>query len=125
MIDPVHRQELKRMRLEPLNQLAILKLKEAGVADNEAVLPVFRLMEWGLATNAPLTHARTARELLRLRHQSDQRAALDYLLENLPGGLFALHRKLLRLPPRSAALELLDILDMRLKSDPRTPYPAP
>ncbi len=124
MIEAAHLQELKHMRLEPLNQVVILKLKEAGIADNAAVLPIFRLMEWGLATGSTLTHSRTSRELLRLRHQSDQRAAMNYLLENLPGGLPELNRKLLRLQPRGAAQVLLDILDMRLKADPRTPYPA-
>ncbi len=122
MIDPIHIQELKRLRLEPLSQLALLKLKEADIADNEAVLPVFRLMEWGLATGAPHAHRRTARELLRLRHQSNQRAALNYLLEDLAGGLPELHRKLLRMSPQGAARTLLDILDMRRKADMRIPY---
>lgn len=121
MPEPFPSPDIERLRLEPLNQVAALKLKEAGVFDHPAILPVFRLMEWGLATNIPLTHVRTARGLLRLRHQSDQRAAIDYLLDGLPGGLVPLQRKLLRLSPRSAALALLDILDMRLKADPNHP----
>ncbi len=124
MIDDFFQQELKRLRLEPLNQVAALKLKQAGIADHPAVLPVFRLMEWGMATGGSLAQVRTARELLRLRHQRDQRRALDYLLTNLPGGLPDLHRRLLRLPPRGAAQALLDLLDMRLKADPANPYPA-
>ncbi|BCR06214.1 hypothetical protein DESUT3_32830 [Desulfuromonas versatilis] len=124
MPEDIFQQELNRLRLEPLNQVAALKLKQAGIADHPAVLPVFRLMEWGLATGSTLAQVRTARELLRLRHQRDQRSALDYLLANIPGGLPDLHRRLLRLPPRSAAQTLLDLLDLRLKADPKNPYPA-
>lgn len=123
MNDDLDRSELQRLRLGPLNQVASLKLKEAGVSDHPTVMPVFRLMEWELATGSPPPSLKIARQLLQLRQQRDQRAALDYLLANLPEGLSTLQRRLLRLPPHDAARALLDILDMRLKSDPKTPYP--
>ncbi len=116
--------DLDWLRLLPLNRIASLKLRQAGAAERDYVLPVFQLMEWGLASGVPLTHRRTAGELLRLSHQTDQRAAVDYLLNNLPGGLPELSRRLLRLKPRPAAQLLLDVLDMRLKADPRNRYPA-
>jgi hypothetical protein len=124
MAESFNGQDLERLRLMPLNQVATLKLKEAGVAEREGALPVFLLMEWGLASGVSLTHRRTAQELLRLSLQSDQQAAVDYLLANHPGGVRDLLRQLLRLPPRAASQLLLDILDMRLKADPRNPYPA-
>lgn len=124
MPDSTPLQQLARMRLEPLNQLASLKLRQAEVAEDPAVLPVFCLMEWGMATGHASSTRRLARELLRLRLMADQQAAVDYLLENLPGGLPQLHRKLLSLSPRGAAQTLLEILDMRLRADPRNPYPS-
>lgn len=124
MPDSTPLQQLARLRLEPLNQLASLKLRQAEVAENPAVLPVFCLMEWGMATGHASSTRRLARELLRLRLMADQQAAVDYLLENLPGGLPQLHRKLLSLSPHGAAQTLLEILDMRLRADPRNPYPS-
>lgn len=117
--------EQERLRRMPLNHVAALKLLEAGVADRDGILPVFRLMEWGLATGVRLTHKRTAQELRCLSLQADQQAAFDYLLTNLPGGCTALTRRVLHLSPPAAAQELLDLLDMRLKADPRSSYPAP
>jgi len=113
-----------RLRLLPLNHAASLKLKEAGQLESDSMLPLFQLMEWGLANGIPLTHRRTASELLRLSFQADQDEAFAYLLTNVPGGARELARHLLRLKPRAAAQLLLDILDMRLKADPRNPYPA-
>lgn len=124
MPDSTTRQQLARMRLEPLNQLASLKLRQAEVVEFPAALPVFCLMEWGLAADHASSTRRLARELLRLRLMADQQAAVAYLLENLPGGLPQLHRKLLRLSPRGAAQTLLEVLDMRLRADPRNPYPS-
>ena len=86
MTDYPDRSDMKWLRLLPLNRIASLKLRQAGVVEREYVLPVFQLMGWGLAGGLPLTHRRTAGELLRLSHQLDQRAAVDYLLNNLPGG---------------------------------------
>jgi hypothetical protein len=124
MPDSISRQQLVHLRLEPLNQVAFLKLRQAGVAEDPAVLPVFHLMEWGLAEGKIPVCPRLARELLRLRLRGDQKAAVAYLLENLPGGLPRLHRKLLRFSPRAAAEVLLEVLDMRLKADPCNPYPS-
>ncbi len=58
--------DLQRLRLLPLNQLAALKLREAGAADDGASLPVFQLMSWGLANGVRPTHRRTGQELLRV-----------------------------------------------------------
>ena len=113
---------LERWRLLPLNQVAALKLKEAGEATDPENLPVFQLMNWGLAQGIKPTHRRTAQELLRLQYQNPA-DAFAYLTANLPGGVGDLQRELLVLPPRRAAEKLLDVLDMRLKADPRTPYP--
>lgn len=107
----------------PLNHAASLKLREAGELEKESVLPLFQLMAWGLANGVKLAHRRTASELLRLTLQADQEMAYYYLLTNLPGGVRELTRRLLRLKPLPAARLLLDILDMRLKADPRNPYP--
>jgi len=124
MPDTTSREQFARMRLEPLNQLASLKLKQAGVGTSPTALPVFALMDWGLSVNKAYAGGRLARELLRLRLMGDQQAAVAYLLENLPGGLPQLNRKLLGLSPRGAALALLEVLDMRLRADPRNPYPS-
>ena len=111
------------IRLAPLNQIAILKLKAMQVAIREDELPIFQLMQWGVAHGVRLTHQRTAAELLRLRLRPDQKQAYEYLFDQVPGGLLAFEKLLLKLPPRSAAEELLDLLDMRLKADPCNPYP--
>jgi hypothetical protein len=124
MSDNSSRQQLQALRLNPLNQVASLKLKQAGLTEDPMVLPVFCLMEWGLADGRSFTARRLPRELLRLRLMTDQQAAVAYLLENLPGGLPQLHRKLLRMSPSGAAEALLEVLDMRLRADPRNPYPS-
>ncbi|APG26745.1 hypothetical protein A7E78_02025 [Syntrophotalea acetylenivorans] len=123
MLDISSRQQLQALRLNPLNQLASLKLKQAGVAEDRAVLPIFCLMEWGLAGGRFCSTRRLPQELLRLRLMADQQAAVSYLLDNLPGGLPQLHRQLLRMSPKGAAEALLEVLDMRLRADPRNPYP--
>lgn len=124
MTDLIENCEMAWLRLTPLNQAASLKLREAGAVEREEVLPVFLLMEWGLAAGIHLTHHRVANELLRLSLHTDQQLAVDYLLTNYPGGVRALTRRLLRMTPRCAAQTLLDVLDMRLKADPRNLYPA-
>lgn len=110
-----------RWRLLPLNQVAALKLREAGESSNPQLLPVFQLMAWGLVNGVRPTHRRTAQELQRLQSQHPAEA-FTYLTSNLAGGLPDLQRKLLRLSPKTAAAELLEVLDMRLKDDPRNPY---
>jgi len=111
----------ERWRLLPLNQVAALKLKEAGESADSERLPVFQLMTWGLLNGVRPTHRRTAQELLRLQYQNPA-DAFTYLTSNLPGGLPELQRKLLKLSPKAAAAELLETLDMRLKADPKNPY---
>ncbi|MGA7829033.1 MAG: hypothetical protein WCA04_15335 [Geobacteraceae bacterium] len=118
------RNKLNHLRLLPLNLVASLKLKAAGQSEYPEILPVFQLMVWGLANGIPLTHCRTEHELARLSKLDDQQEALDYLVKGVPGGLPELHRNLLKFPPMAAAHLLLDILDMRLKADPRNPYPV-
>jgi hypothetical protein len=124
MPDSISCQQFQHLCLLPLNQLALLKLKQAAVAVDPAALPVFCLMEWGLAATRSASAPRLAQELLRLRMMGDQQAALAYLLENLPGGLLQLHRKVLRQTPRGAARTLLEVLDMCLRADPCNPYPS-
>jgi len=114
---------LHHWRLVPLNQIADIKLREAGAEPDPGVLPVFQLMTWGLLNGLTTTHRRTVMELDRLQLQEPE-DALAYLTDNFPGGRQALERLLLQLPPRTAAELLIDTLDMRLKSDPHTPYPA-
>ena len=120
----MNRNDIERLNLLPINQLAAIKLKMAGVAANPSILAVFQLMQWGLDTGVPLTHRRTSIELQRLSHNTAHREALDYLVAKVPGGITELHRSLLRLPPRAAAELLLDVLDMRLKADPNNLYPS-
>jgi len=114
---------LDTLRLLPLNQVAALKLKAAGEPPDPERLPVFQLMSWGVKNGLQSTHRRTLTELEALQARKPQ-DAYDYLVANLPGGLPGLERQLLKLQPRAAALKLLDVLDMRLKADPRNPYPS-
>lgn len=116
---------LAHLNLLPLNLVAALKLKAAGVTSDPSQLAAFQLMQWGLDVGVALTHGRTAAELERLSRSVPPAEALEYLVAKLPGGMPALHKQLLRLKPRAAAEYLLDVLDMRLKADPRNPYPAP
>lgn len=124
MLDFTSRQQLQALRLNPLNLVASLKLQQAGVAEDPAVLPIYCLMEWGLSRAGNFSTRRLPQELLRLRLMADQQEAVSYLLANLPGGLPQLHRKLLRMSPSGAAGALLEVLDMRLRADPRNPYPS-
>jgi hypothetical protein len=119
----MNRKNSDHLHLLPLNLVASLKLKAAGQTECPAILPVFQLMAWGLANGIPLTHCRTEQELDRLSRLDDQQEAMEYLVQGVPGGLSELHRNLLRAPPKAAAHLLLDVLDMRLKADPRNPYP--
>jgi hypothetical protein len=116
--------EIERLNLLPINQLATNKLRMAGVAADPSMLAVFQLMQWGIDNDVRLTHRRTATELERLCHDPDPGEVLDYLVANIPGGMTELYRLLGRLTPRPAAQLLLDVLDMRLKADPRNPYPS-
>jgi len=114
---------LDELRLLPLNRVATLKLKNAGENIDPQQMPVFQLMNWGMKQGIRLTHRRTLVELQRLELQ-EPNVALAYLTTRVPGGLVALERCLLRMPPKAAAEKLFDLLDMRLKSDPRNPYPS-
>lgn len=113
------------LRLSMINRIAAIKLKESGATENpRRELPIFQLMQWGLAEGVTPTHRRTASELLRLSNIPDQQQAYDYLLTRVPGGLAEFEKLLRILPPRAAAEALLELLDMRLKADPHDPYPA-
>lgn len=120
----MHNNDMDRLNLLPINQLAVNKLRMAGVAADPSMLAVFQLMRWGLDDDVPLTHRRAATELERLCRDPAPGEVLDYLVENIPGGVTELYRILGRLTPRPAAQLLLDVLDMRLKADPRDPYPS-
>ena len=122
--ESMNRNDVERLNLLPISQLAAIKLKMAGVAANPSILAVFQLMQWGLDSGVPLTHRRASIELQRLCHDPAHHESLDYLVAKVPGGMTELHRSLLRLPPRAAAELLLDVLDMRLKADPRNLYPS-
>jgi hypothetical protein len=120
----MHNNNLEHLNLLPINQLAANKLRMAGVAADPSMLAVLQLMRWGLDDDVPLTHRRAATELERLCRDPAPGEVLDYLVENIPGGMTELYRILGRLTPRPAAQLLLDVLDMRLKADPRNPYPS-
>jgi hypothetical protein len=115
----MHKNDLESLNLLPINQLAANKLRMAGVAADPSMLTVFQLMSWGLDDNVPLTHRRAATELERLCLDPAPAEVLDYLVENIPGGMTELYRILGRLTARPAAQLLLDVLDMRLKAGPR------
>ena len=116
-------QESRRVQLTPLNQIAELKLKAAGVKISDNQLPIIQLMQWGLAIGIRITHQRTAAELFRMSLNTDKEQVYETLVTNIPGGLLAFEKFLLKLPPRSAAEEILELLDMRLKADPCNPCP--
>lgn len=115
-------QAMAHWRLSPLNQVAMLKLKAAGIETVYDQLPVFQLMEWGMGSGLRLPYRRMLSELERLQ-QLEPDAALAYLSGRLPGDVHELERALLSLSPRAAAELLLDTLDMQLKADPGNPYP--
>jgi len=112
---------LDRWRLLPLNQVAALKLKEAGEIVSPDGLPVFQLMIWGLDQGVKPTHRRTTQELRRLRYQNPT-AAYAYLTSGTAANLFSLQRGLIRLTPKAAAEKLLELLDLRLKENPQSPF---
>jgi len=120
----MHNNDMENLNLLPINQLAANKLRMAGVAADPSMLTVFQLMRWGLDDDVALTHRRAATELERLCRDPAPGEALDYLVTNIPGGMSELHRILGRLTPRPAAQLLLDVLNMRLKADPRNPCPS-
>ena len=120
----MHNNDMEHLNMLPINQLAANKLRMAGVAADPSMLAVLQLMRWGLDADVPQTHRRAATELERLCSDPAPGEVLDYLVANIPGGITELYRILGRLTPRPAAQLLLDVLDMRLKADPRKPYPS-
>jgi hypothetical protein len=117
--------DFQHLRLEPLNQLAEIKLKTIGLSCSPGILPVFRLMEWGLASGFVKKAAAIGNKLLQLRHMPDQRAALDYLLKDQPEGIGELQRLLLKMSPEEAARKLLKLLELRLQSETIDTDPHP
>jgi len=120
----MYNNDMEHLNMLPINQLAVNKLKMAGVAADPSMLAVLQLMRWGLDADVPQTHRRAATELERLCSDPAPGEVLDYLVANIPGGITELYRILVRLTPRPAAQLLLDVLDMRLKADPRNPCPS-
>jgi hypothetical protein len=115
----VNHQFINGLRLLPINLIASLQLRKAGIAENLDVLPVFQLMEWGIASDKRRRYQDISGELAILV-SIKQAVALDYLLKNVPGGTRTLLGTLMRLKPRAAAVMMLSVLDMRLKSDPNS-----
>jgi hypothetical protein len=76
-------------------------------------------MEWAIVSDKRKRYHDIAHELLLLKNSPDQAGALEYFFVNVPGGLKDVVRTILRLDPRSAAKKLLDLLDMRIKADPK------
>ena len=113
----VTNEHMQRLRLLPINQVAALKLRSAGVRENREAQQVFQLMEWGILSDRRRRYQDIADELAMLQ-SVNQQAAMDYLLTNIPGGVNGLLRELLKAESRTAARILLELLDMRLKSDP-------
>lgn len=108
---------LDRWRLLPLNQLAALKLKEAGEPISSENLPALQLMTWGLTHGAKPTHRRTAQELLRLQYRGPDEAFIC-LTSGSAEELLELQGQLIKLSPKSAAQRLLDVFDRCLKGAP-------
>lgn len=110
---------LRRQSLLPINQAAILKLRQAGIAISSGVQPVFQLMEWGISSDKRGRYQDIAHELEMLRLAADQPAALEYLFVHVPCGLRGFIRTILLLDSRTAARALLNQLDMCIKADPK------
>ena len=106
--------------LRPINQIAALKLRKAGIAANGEVQPVFQLMKWGLECDPRRRYEDIAYPLAILSAIGEA-TATDYLLEKIPGGVRQLLAALLRAEPLAASRTLLGVLDMRLKSEPYSP----
>jgi hypothetical protein len=113
--------DLEQLNLLPINHLAANKLKAAGVERDTSMLTVFQLMRWGLDDGIPPTHRRAAAELERLCRDPDPAGALEYLVENVPGGMPEVYQFMGRLPPKASAQMLLDVLNMRLNGGPHNP----
>ena len=110
---------LRRQSLLPINQAAILKLRQARICISSGVQPVFQLMEWGITSDKRGRYQDIAHDLEMLQLAADQPAALNYLLVHVPGGLKELVRTILLLDTHTAARALLNQLDMRIKADPK------
>jgi hypothetical protein len=105
----------ERWRLLPLNQVAALKLKEAGETVSAASLPVLQLMNWGVSNGIKPTYRRTVQELLRLQYQHP--AELLFLLFGSDAEILAtLPCQLLRDTPIAAAETLLSLFERQLKA---------
>jgi len=109
--------ELQRQALLPVNQAATLKLIQAGVTAEAGIQPVFQLMEWAITSDKRKRFQDIAHQLHILQSSENQADALEYLFENAPGGLSAATHTILSRTPDSAARTLLDLLDIRLKTD--------
>jgi hypothetical protein len=110
---------LRQQALLPINQAATLKLRKIGIPTASDIQPVFQLMEWAIVSDKRKRYNDLAHELELLQTSPDQASALEYFFTNVPGGLKDVVRTVLHLDPRSAAKKLLELLDMRIKSDPK------
>lgn len=108
------------VRLLPINRIAALKLREAGIAPDPEVQPVFQLMAWAIACDKRHRFQDIGDELCLLG-ASDGAAATQYLLERIPGGSRRFLQVILHAESLAAAKTLLGALDMRLKAEPYSP----
>ena len=111
--------QLQRQALLPVNQAATLKLIQAGITVESGIQPVFQLMRWAITNDKRNRFEDIAHELQVLQTSPDPAGALAYLFANAPGGLRAAARTILSRSPGSAARTLLDLFDIRIKSDPK------
>lgn len=107
----------QRQALLPINQAAALKLRQAGVVVEGDIQPVFQLMEWAITNDKRKRFDDLAQELYLLQALEDQAGALAYFFDNAPGGLKAAAHTILKRSPGSAARMLLDLFDIRIKTD--------
>lgn len=112
---------IRSLRLLPVNRIAALKLRGAGMGENGEMQPVFQLMAWGI-DRAGLRRYRDLSHELEALASGDQGHAVNFLLEHVPGGLGMLLKSLIGADPWTAAGMLLGVLDMRLKTVPYTIY---
>ena len=112
---------LERWRLLPLNQVAALKLREAGETVSASSLPVVQLINWGVGNGIKPVYRRTVQELLRLQYQHPAELLL-LLFGSDAETLEALPCQLLRETPKAAAETLLSLFERRLKTPPGSSF---
>lgn len=127
MIDRKHRNLLQAEMAKPLNREASRLLKEAKQTPEPSVLPALQLMLWGLEqgiaypTKEQTSLLRTALEALA--YERSPKEAMNYLIQDDLGEVTLKAQHLQNKTPLEAAQEMIEILDLKMKSDPDLPYP--